>query len=311
MERVEMNKEKAETLMGEANFLNPKILMAIKDLSLAAKTAIDGFMSGINKSTIKGPGLEFSQYRSYQPGDDLRSLDWKMFARSDRYYIRESEVETNISIRFLVDASASMNHNDGDFKKIDYARYLIASLAYLGNLQGDAIGLYVFKDGGIFSMSPKQDYQHLARLFYQLEQIKPEGVFTKPINYKELYSGAQKRELLIFVTDMYQQNQEIFQLLATLNTLKHEVVVFHLMAKNELDLDFKGYSTFEDLETGESIQIHQATARKAYQTQMQNHLEKIRTEMLDRRIFYRMLSTKQPLDQALRDFLNQRKKLRV
>lgn len=294
-----------------SNLLDPKILMAIKELSLAAKTTIDGFMSGINKSTIKGAGLEFSQYRSYQPGDDLRSLDWKMFARSDRYYIRESEVETNISIRFLVDASASMNHSDGDFKKIDYARYLTASLAYLGNLQGDAIGLYVFKDGGLFSMSPKQDYQHLARLFYQLEQIKPEGIFTKPINYKELYGGTQKRELLIFVTDMYQQNEELFQLLASLNTLRHEVVVFHIMAKNELELDYKGFTNFEDLETGESIQIDQLVARKTYKEQLQNHLEKVRTEMLDRHIFYRMLSTEQPLDQALRDFLNQRKKLRV
>lgn len=291
--------------------LDPKILMAIKDLSLAAKTTIDGFMSGINKSTIKGSGLEFSQYRSYQPGDDLRSLDWKMFARSDRYYIRESEVETNVSIRLLIDASASMNHDDGDFKKIDYARYLAASLAYLGNLQGDAIGLYVFKDGGIFSMSPKQDFQHLARMFYQLEQIKPEGNFTKPIHYKELYSGSQRRELLIFITDLYQKSNEIFDLLDTLNTLKHEVLVFHLMAKNELELNFKGYHNFEDLETGETLQVDQSTARKAYIEALNGHLEKIKISLLDRNIYYRMLSTDQPLEQSLRDFLNQRNKSKI
>jgi uncharacterized protein (DUF58 family) len=290
--------------------LDPKIMMAIKDLSLAAKTTIDGFMSGINKSTIKGSGLEFSQYRSYQPGDDLRSLDWKMFARSDRYYIRESEVETNISIRLLIDASASMNHKDGDFKKIDYARYLAASLAYLGNLQGDAIGLYVFKDGGIFAMSPKQDYQHMARMFYQLESIKPEGNFTKSINYKELYAGNQKKELLILITDLYQQNNEIFDLLDTLNTLKHEVVVFHLMGKNELELNFKGYHSFEDLETGEKLQVDQVSAKKNYTKVLNNYLEKMRISLLDRRIYYRMLSTDQPLDQALRDFLNQRNKVR-
>jgi uncharacterized protein (DUF58 family) len=290
--------------------LDPKIMMAIKDLSLAAKTTIDGFMSGINKSTIKGSGLEFSQYRSYQPGDDLRSLDWKMFARSDRYYIRESEVETNISIRLLIDASASMNHEDGDFKKIDYARYLAASLAYLGNLQGDAIGLYVFKDGGIFAMSPKQDYQHMARMFYQLESIKPEGNFTKSINYKELYAGNQKKELLILITDLYQQNNEIFDLLDTLNTLKHEVVVFHLMGKNELELNFKGYHSFEDLETGEKLQVDQVSAKKNYTKVLNNYLEKMRISLLDRRIYYRMLSTDQPLDQALRDFLNQRNKVR-
>ena len=291
-----------------SKLLDPKILMAIKELSLAAKTTIDGFMSGINKSTIKGAGLEFSQYRSYQPGDDLRSLDWKMFARSDRYYIRESEVETNISIRLLVDASASMNHSDGDFKKIDYARYLAASLAYLGNLQGDAIGLYVFKDGGIFSMAAKQDFQHLARLFYQLERVKPEGHFTKPIHHKELFAGSQKRELLIFITDLYEENGEIFQLLDTLNTLRHEVVTFHLMARNELNLDFKGYSSFEDLETGETLQIDQYTARKTYQESLKAHLENVRVKLLDRNIYYRMLCTDEPLDQALRDFLKQREK---
>lgn len=291
--------------------LNPKVMMAIKDLNLSAKTTIDGFMSGINKSTVKGQGLEFSQYRSYQPGDDLRSLDWKMFARSDRYYIRESEVETNIAVRFLVDASASMNHSDGDFTKIDYARYLVASLAYLANLQGDAIGLYIFKDSGIFAMPTKQDLQHLARLFYQLEQIKPEGSFTKPIHYKEIFGGSQKRELVVFVTDLYQSEDEIFKLLATLSTLNHEIVVFHVLSKNEMELDFKGYSTFEDLETGKSIQIDQVKARAAYQLKLASYLEETRTKMLDSRIYYRTISTSEPLDQALRDFLKQRNKLKV
>lgn len=294
-----------------SKLLDPKVLMAIKELSLSAKTTIDGFMSGINKSTVKGPGLEFSQYRSYQPGDDLRSLDWKMFARSDRYYIRESEVETNISMRLLIDASASMSHQDGDFSKIDYARNLAASLAYLGNLQGDAIGLYVFKSGGIFSMLAKQDFQHLARLFYQLEQIRPEGIFTRPIHYKELYGGVQKRELLIFITDLYETNDEIFTLLDTLNTLRHEVVVFHLMSGNELELDFKGYTSFEDLETKEIIQIDQDKARTAYRQKLDQYLEETRIKLLDRKIFYRLLRTDEPLDQALRDFLNQRNKLKI
>src|SRR6476469_827629 len=131
---------------------DPKILMAIRDLPLAARTAVDGFMAGIHAGTLKGEGMEFSQYRSYQAGDDLRRLDWKMFARSDRYYIRESDIETSISVRFLIDASASMDHVDGGFTKIEYARYLTASLAYLSQLQGDAIGLYVFQNNELFSL---------------------------------------------------------------------------------------------------------------------------------------------------------------
>lgn len=293
-----------------SKLLDPKVLMAIKGLSLSAKMTVDGFMHGINKSTLKGPGLEFSQYRSYQPGDDLRSLDWKMFARSDRYYIRESEIETNISIRFLIDASASMNHQDGDFTKLDYARYLAASLAYLSNLQGDAVGLSIFKENEIFSLAAKQDFQHLARLFYQLEQIQAGGTFTSSIHYKELHTGFRKREMLVFLTDMYEAQDELFSLLDTLSS-RHEVLVFHLMSPNELELDFKGYSTFEDLETGRTIEINQDKVRAAYREKMASYLLETRMKLLDRHIFYRLMRTDAPLDQALRDFLNQRNKLKV
>lgn len=285
--------------------------MAIKDLSLAAKTVVDGFMTGVNKSSIKGPGLEFSQYRSYQPGDDLRWLDWKMYGRSDRYYIRESEVETSISVRFLIDSSGSMNHEDGGYKKIDYARYLAASLAYLANIQGDAVGLYIFQDGGLFSLAAKQDFQHLSRMFYQLENIKAGGEFTNPIHYKDIYTASKRRELLIFITDMYEQNTEIIQLLDSLTSLKNEVIVFHLMGKNELELDFNGYSELEDLETGKTIKIDVKTAKNSYQEKLDKHLSDLRIKLLDRQIYYRLISMDEPMDQALRDFLNQRSKIRT
>lgn len=286
--------------------LDPKVLMTIKDLPLLAKTVVDGFMNGFNKSTVKGPGLEFSQYRSYQPGDDLRWLDWKMYARSDRYYIRESEVETTISVRFLIDASASMNHNDNGVKKIDYARFLAASLAYLANLQGDSTGLYALENGGLYSMASKADPQHLQRLFYQLDKIEPAGKFTKAVHYKELFAGTGRKELLIFITDMYQSKDEISRLLDSLAALKHEIIVFHLMGQNELDFDFRGYGALEDLETGETISINTQQANKQYQETLEKHLASIRMELLGKRIFYRMISTSQPLDEALRDFLVQR-----
>jgi uncharacterized protein (DUF58 family) len=294
-----------------SKLLDPKIMMAIKELSLAAKTTIEGFMQGINKSAVKGPGMEFSQYRSYQPGDDLRLLDWKMFARSDRYYIRESEIETNITLRLVVDASASMNHQDGAFKKIDYARYLAASLAYLGNLQGDVIGLNIFLEKEVIALPAKQDFQHLSRLFYQLEQIKPEGTFTPADIYRPLYVAGGTKELTVFISDLYQDTDEIFDMLDVAGTMKHEVIVFHLMSKNELELDFKGYSNFEDLETGETIQVDQGSIRKTYLANLQTYLEQVKERALDKRIFYRMLSTDEPLDLAIRDFLNQRKKLKV
>lgn len=291
-----------------SRFLDPKILMAIKDLSLAAKTTIDGFMIGINSSTLKGPGLEFSQYRSYQPGDDLRWLDWKMYARSDRYYVRESEIETSISVRLLIDASNSMNHREGAYSKMDYARYLAASLAYLASKQGDATGLYVLQNNDLFSLASKNDHQHLARLLFRLESIEPSGTFTDPIHYKEIFAGAQRRELLIVITDMYQQNQEIFTLLNSLASLKHELIVFHIMGKNEMNLDYKGYTSLEDLESGQTIRID-ASQVAAYKLKLDAHITFIKTFLHDRNIVYRLLTMDQPLDEALRDFLNQRNKL--
>lgn len=284
--------------------------MAIKDLSLAAKTIIDGFMTGINKSSIKGPGMEFSQYRSYQPGDDLRWLDWKMYGRSDRYYIRESEMETNISVRLLVDASASMNHEDAGIKKIDYARYLAAALAYLAHLQSDAIGLYIFRDGDLVSLAARQDFQHLSRLFYQLENLEATGNFTSASHFNDIYTRSQKRELLIFITDFYQHDGEIIKLLDTLMALKNEVLVFHLMGKNELEMNFDGYTTLEDLETGETVSFNSSNTEKRYMEKLEKYLSEVRTQLLERNIAYKLLRTDEPLDLALREFLKQRNKVK-
>ncbi|MCG2617970.1 DUF58 domain-containing protein [Terrimonas sp. NA20] len=289
------------------SLLESYILTSIKNLPLAAKTTIDGFMSGANKSAAKGTGMEFSQYRTYMPGDDLRWLDWKMFARSDRYYIRESETETNISLRLLVDTSASMDHRDGNYSKMEYARYLAASLAYLANMQGDSVGLYTLKEGGIFSLAARQGFQNLNRLCHELEQAGPKGKFTHPVHYKDIYSGGRKKELLVFITDMYQEKDEMYKLLDLLNALRHEIIVLQIMGKNEMTLDYKGYTTLEDLETGATIDI-KAGAPKTYKDALAKHLESIRHELLSKRIYHRLLIMDQPIDEALRDFLYKRSK---
>ena len=282
--------------------------MSVRNLSLAAKTTIDGFMSGANKSSIKGAGMEFSQYRTYIPGDDLRWMDWKMYARSDRYYIRESETETNITVRLLVDTSASMDHRDGEYSKMEYARYLAASLAYLANMQGDAVGLYTLREDGIFSLAARQGYQNLNRLFYQLEQAGPQGKFTNPVHYKDIYAGGRNRELLIVITDMYQEQAEIYTLLDLLGALRHEIIVLHLMGRNEMELDYTGYTTLEDLETGATVQVDADKARALYKQQLATHLQQVKNELQDRRIDYRLMVMDEPVDAALRDFLKARNK---
>ena len=291
-------------------------IIAIKDLSLAARQTIDGFMAGINRSKVKGVGLEFSQYRSYQPGEDLRWLDWKRYARSDRYYIRESEIETSISVRLLVDASRSMEHRDSvapgtaaggvSFTKLDYAKHLAAALAWLANQQGDALGLYVFREGEVFSLPARKDPQHLARLFHQLETVEAGGVIGDPIDYRHIFLGEQKRELLIFITDLYERKGEIDRLLGLLASLRHEIIVFHVMGSNEIEGNYAGWSEVEDLETGERKTLGVITGGDDYKERVQQWLAAVRSRLLDRQIVYQLMRMDQPLDQALRDFLKQR-----
>ena len=288
-------------------------IIAIKDLSLAARQTIDGFMAGINRSKVRGAGLEFSQYRSYQPGDDLRWLDWKRYARSDRYYIRESEIETSISVRLLVDASRSMEHRDGagpgtgaGFTKLDYAKHLAAALAWLANQQGDALGLYVFWEGEVFSLPARKDPQHLARLFHQLETVEAGGMIGDPIDYRHIFLGEQKRELLVFITDLYERKGEIDKLLGLLASLRHEIIVFHVMGSNEIEGNYTGWSEVEDLETGERKTLGVVAGGDEYKERVQQWLAAVRSRLLDRQIVYQLMRMDQPLDQALRDFLKQR-----
>jgi uncharacterized protein (DUF58 family) len=266
-------------------------------------------MNGINKSKVKGPGLEFSQYRSYQPGDDLRWLDWKRYARSDRYYIRESEIETSISVRLLVDASLSMDHREGAYTKMGYARHLAAALGWLAFTQGDSVGLYIFREGTVHTLPARKDAQHMARFFHQLEGIEAGGKVGDPIHYKHIFLGEQKRELLIFITDLYERNGEVSHLLEMLAALGHEIIVFHVMAGNELKKDFGGYTEVEDLETGERLAVSSGKDVD-YTERMRAWLADVRMRLLDKNIVYQLMRIDQPLDQALRNYLKQRQQIK-
>lgn len=291
-----------------ANYADPKYLAGLKNLFLAAKTTVDGFMTGLNKSRIKGTGTEFSQYRTYQPGDDLRWLDWKMYARSDRYYIRESERETQVGITFMLDASASMAHEDDGMSKLEYAKYLIACLAYLATLQGDGVGLAVYNEKEVNTIASRQSFQHLSRLLHRLEQIQPNGVFASSEKYRHVLGNMKRKELVVFVTDMYQHTDELNKLLRLVGGMKNEVIVFHLMANNELNFDYKGYTAVEDLETGEVVAINSVASADVYRKKLKQHLETVKNTMLQNKFYYQLVNTGLGVDEVLRSFLIQRAK---
>ncbi|RAU84352.1 DUF58 domain-containing protein [Pontibacter arcticus] len=293
--------------MSTHKFIDPKVLATIKDLPLLAKTVVEGFLAGQNQSLRRGAGLEFSQYRSYQPGDDLRQLDWKMFARSDRYYIREAEVDTNITVRFILDGSASMAHEDANgISKMDYARFLVASLAYLATTQGDETGLYILQQDQLINLTPRSDNMHLQRFWHQLAAVQPKGKFPDVNTAANLFANRRQKELTVFLTDLYEDEAEISNLLFKLGAQRHELLLFHLMSRNELDFDFGSTLTFEDLETNRTLQVNTASQRQTYLEQLQNWLQQTERNMRHRQINYDLFTTDEPLDKALRTFLQKR-----
>lgn len=289
-------------------FIDPQILAAIANLQLIAKTVVDGFMLGSHQSPKPGVGLEFNQYRSYQPGDDLRRVDWKMYARSDRYFVRESEIETSIGINFVLDATASMSHVENQISKFDYARFLIASLAYLARSQGDAVGLMAVNGQSVSQLPPRRDHQHLHRFLHQLENIAPQGRWPDWQVLETIFTVTQKREVIVFVSDMYERESEIQKLLSVLSSYKNEVLLFHIMGNDELQFNYKGHLIFEDLETGETVQVHADKSREDYLHQLDEHLQKLQQSAHDQNIAYEQCVLNQPLDYALRNYLMHRTK---
>jgi hypothetical protein len=288
--------------------LKPSLLNSISGLELVARTIVEGFMSGSNKSQSVGVGQEFSQYRSYQSGDDLRQLDWKMFARSERYYIKEAEIETNITVKFMLDASRSMSYKEEGISKLQYAKVIMAALAYLARKQGDTFGLFTVNDQQIKSLLPRFEQQQFIRFLTELIHVKSEGSWEKAKGIEQLFDHHGK-ELIVFISDLYDDAGDIQQFISRLKTNRNEVIVFQLIGKHEVDLDFEGSFTFEDLETGVKTKADTRIQQTEYRGRVQSWLDHSRTWMLEKQINYQLVNMSDPVEQVLRNFLTIRKRL--
>ncbi|GAB3864449.1 DUF58 domain-containing protein [Hymenobacter segetis] len=286
--------------------LTPELLHGLRNLSLAARQAAEGFLNGAHASRRHGAGMEFSQYRPYQPGDDLRRLDWRLAARSDRYYLRESEIDTSLTVHLLLDASASMNHRDDNgLTKLDYARLLLGALAYLATQQGDAVGLTILHPAGLQHLPPRADARQLPRLYHALETTEATGHFPGTGTLAQL-TARRQRALTVCVTDLYEEGTEINTLLTRLRATSGDVLLLHLMAHNELKFSYQASVTFRDLETGHTLQIDASQQRAAYQKQLEAWLQETARQARRQGFDYHLLDTSQPLDAAMREFIRRR-----
>jgi uncharacterized protein (DUF58 family) len=288
-------------------FLDPAVLAGISSLDLLAKTVVDGFVAGLHRSPDFGFSQEFAEYRAYVPGDDLRHVDWNLFARTERCYLKRYRGETNSQLVLLLDASNSMQYTSGPPKKMDYARFLAASLFYLAiRNQRDAAGLIVFDDEVREYVRPSTRQGQLARLFAGLEQAEPRARtdFGKPLrHFQEL---LHRRGIAIVISDFYEEPEKIVRAIEPLRFHGNDVVLFHILDPEEIRPVLKGPALLVDLETDQQIEVIPEYTKTTYRAKMEAHIEQLRSRTRGAGMDYRLLVTDQPLDEALREYLSLR-----
>lgn len=288
--------------------LRPEILHTVDGLELIARIIVEGFMTGSNRSQTIGSGHEFSQYRGYEPGDDLRQLDWKMFARSERYFIKQADIETNITVKFILDASNSMGYAEEGMSKLQFAKIIAAALAYLARKQSDAFGLYTISENRIVSVQPRYEHAQFMRFLNEMVKVKCEGTWNRTTELEHLH-GNPGKDLIVFLTDLYDDSNDLFHFVSALKTRRNEVIVIQLMGKHELDFDFNGSFTFEDMESGQRLKVDSRAQQLEYSKRVSDWLKQSRDRLLEKQIDHLCIRMDEGVEKALRTFLTIRKRL--
>ena len=288
------------------SLIDPRTLMSISNLELRARVVVEGFWHGLHRSPYHGFSVEFSEYRQYSPGDDPRYLDWRLYARSDRYFIKKFEDETNLRCHLIVDQSRSMAYGSLAYTKAQYAATLAATLAYFLYLQGDAVGLLTFDDQIRAFLPARHRPGHLRHLMLKLEQPSAGAATDLAAPLHRVVRTIKKRALLVFISDLLGPIGTLEKDLTALSACGHEVVLFHLLDPAELTFGFEKAVMFEDVESGRRLFIDPATARKNYLTRLEAHNSGVQSVCHSLGIAYRRLATDRPLELALFDFLRER-----
>lgn len=303
-----MTSSNSSSTGSSGSFIDPKTLMSIRNLELRARAVVEGFWSGIHRSPYHGFSVEFTEYRQYTPGDDPRFLDWRVYGKSDRYFIKKFEDETNLRCHLVVDQSRSMNFGSLKFTKAQFAATLAATFGWFLHQQGDAIGLITF-DGAVRDHLPaRHRLSHLRQVIYALEKPASGGGtdIVAPIEHASVL--IRKRGMLVMISDFLAPLDRLERALATVIAGGHEVVVFQVLDPAELTFNFEPAVLFEDIESGEKLFIDPAAARAGYLQRMEAHCAALKRLCEKLGIGCRRLSTDQPLEHALFAFLQERKR---
>jgi uncharacterized protein (DUF58 family) len=290
----------------ERQFLDPAVVARLGTLELKARTVVEGFLSGLHRSPFKGFSVEFAEYRQYMPGDDLSTIDWKVYARSDRHYVKKYEDETNLDCHLMIDVSGSMAYGSRGITKFEYAACLAASLAYLMNRQRDAVGLTAFDDRIVGTLPASARAGHLRSILLTLDRLKigRETNVSKPLH--QLADSLSKRGMVVLISDLLDDPEQVIRGLKHFQFRGTDVIVFHVLDPDELEFPFERPTRFEDLETEEEVMAVPSVVRSHYLQAMGDFIERYRRELGGAGIDYQLLDTKQPLELALLAYLSTR-----
>lgn len=292
--------------MATSLYFDPTTLQKITRLELRAQYVVEGFMSGLHRSPYFGNSVEFRQHREYTAGDDLRHVDWKVWAKQDRLYVKQYEEDSNLRAAMLVDVSASMRYGSGPMTKRDYAATIAVSLSYLLLSQQDATGCLAFDESVRDAVPQRTQRTHLDAIIRTLETSRPRKKTDISQILKHALGAYPKRGMMVLISDLLVDADSLIDGLQMLKTRGHDVIVFHVMDDDELDFPFKGPTRFEGLESLDHITCNPRALRDDYLKALNQHLDKIRRGCAQRGISYSLFRTSQPLNSALAAFLNER-----
>jgi|SRR5690554_646634 len=291
-------------------YLDPSIISKLNSLELRARLVVEGFMVGLHKSPYHGFSAEFTQHRPYMQGDGLKDIDWKVYGKTEKYFIRQYEEETNLKSYILLDISKSMNFAyDKNVKKIDYASTLVAAFSYLMIKQQDAVGLALYADKIIKYFPPKMSRAYLHELIKNLSTIEPAEKTNTASCLNSIAEKIKRRGLVIIVSDFFDDVNAILQALKHFRYKKNEVIVFQVLDPVERNFAFGKDAIFEDMETGEEMTTQPYQIQKAYKDAMNEFINKIKSECLNSNIEYNLIETSTPFDKALLSYIQKRSKL--
>jgi uncharacterized protein (DUF58 family) len=290
-----------------ARFVDPKILARIRNLELLARSFVDGFINGLHRAPFFGASIDFAEHRGYVAGDDIRRVDWKLYARTDRYYVKQYEADTNSNFAVLFDVSKSMSFASQGVSKLEYGSYLAACLAYLSHRQRDRVGIVTFDEDVVSFVPPSA--KHFNVLLQTLERAKAEKPGRVLATLGKVAEHFKRRSIIALISDLYENPDDVLEALKPYRFLGNDLVVFHVLDPAELEFPYSDASRFQDLETGEEIPVIPDSFANEYRKMMQAHLEALRSKFAEARIDYVLLNTSKPLDEALFAYLGNRERL--